>query len=213
MFNKSIITKIIVSLISIYFLSSCMSYSGTYDISLDSVEVPEDGSIEFGMSKIVELKEDGENKYVYEDDLIKVLWLPLTSQFSFTLENKTSHSIKLIWDETVYVDENGASSRVLHSGVKYIDRNNSQPSSIVIKKGRIDDVIVPTDNIYYVSGQYGGWRTEPLFENSAYTEEELNSLIEKNIGKTVKIYLPIEIKGVMNEYIFSFVVEDFIVKS
>lgn len=213
MFNKSIITKIIVSLISIYFLSSCMTYSGTYDISLDSVEVPEDGSMEFGMSKIVELKEDGENKYVYEDDLIKVLWLPLTSQFSFTLENKTSHSIKLIWDETVYVDENGASSRVLHSGVKYIDRNNSQPSSIVIKKGRIDDVIVPTDNIYYVSGQYGGWRTEPLFENSAYTEEELNSLIEKNIGKTVKIYLPIEIKGVMNEYIFSFVVEDFIVKS
>lgn len=213
MFNKSIITKIIVSIISIYFLSSCMSYSGTYDISLDSVEVPEDSSMEFGMSKIVELKEDGENKYVYEDDLIKVLWLPLISQFSFTLENKTSHSIKLIWDETVYVDENGSSSRVLHSGVKYIDRNNSQPSSIVIKKGRIDDVIVPTDNIYYVSGQYGGWRTEPLFANSAYTEEELNSLIEKNIGKTVKIYLPIEIKGVMNEYIFSFVVEDFIVKS
>lgn len=213
MFKKSIITKVLVILVSIYLLSSCMSYSGSYDISLDSVELPEDSSIEFGNSKIIELKEDGENKYVYEDDMIKVLWLPLSSQFSFTLENKTTHSIKLIWDETVYVDENGSSSRVLHSGVKYIDRNNSQPSSIVIKKGRIDDLIVPTDNIYYVSGQYGGWRTAPLFKNTAYTEDELNALVKMNIGKSVKIYLPIEIEGIINEYIFSFIVKDFISKS
>lgn len=46
----------------------------------------------------------------------------------------------------------------MHSGVKYIDRNNSQPPNIIPKNASLSDVIIPTDNIYYVSGQYGGWR-------------------------------------------------------
>lgn len=193
-------------------LTSCMTYQGFYNLGLQEVERPENAKERYGESKIINFEEEGKTKYSYEDELIKIVWLPLSTQFAFTLENKSDHSIKIIWDEAVYVDENGSSGRVMHSGVKYIDRSNPQPPTVVVKKAKIDDMVVPTDNIYYISGQYGGWRTKPLFPNSATTQEELNTLTQKYIGKTVKILLPLQIQETVNEYIFSFKVENFISK-
>ncbi|MCF8363445.1 MAG: hypothetical protein K9G70_12575 [Prolixibacteraceae bacterium] len=189
--------------------TSCMMYKGYYDMGLQEVERPENAEEQYGESKIVTLEEDGKSKISYEDELIKIVWLPLTTQFSFNLKNKTDHSIKIIWDEAVYVNENGSSGRVMHAGVKYTDRNNPQPPTIVVKNANIDDIIVPTDNIYYVSGQYGGWRTKPLLPNKANTEEELNTLTQNYIDKTVQVVLPIEIEDTVNEYIFKFKVDDF----
>lgn len=90
--------------------------------------------------------------------MVRVLLLPTTDAIHFSLTNKTSHSIKIIWDEVVYVDVNGSSYRAMYSGVKYIDRTNPQLPTIVFRNGSIEDLVLPTDNVYYLSGQYGGWR-------------------------------------------------------
>ncbi|MDA3817724.1 MAG: hypothetical protein PF486_10135 [Prolixibacteraceae bacterium] len=202
---KNVILFILIAMMA----TSCMMYKGYYDMGLQEVERPENAEEQYGESKIVTLEEDGKSKISYEDELIKIVWLPLSTQFSFNLKNKTDHSIKIIWDEAVYVDENGSSGRVMHSGVKYTDRNNPQPPTIVVKNANIDDIIVPTDNIYYVSGQYGGWQTKPLLPNKANTEEELNTLTQSYIDKKVQVVLPIEIEDTVNEYIFKFKVDDF----
>jgi hypothetical protein len=204
--------KIIYALILAVMMTSCMTYQGFYNVGLQNVERPENAKERYGESKIVNFEEEGKTKYSYEDDMIKIVWLPLSTQFGFTLQNKTDHSIKIIWDEAVYVDPNGSSGRVMHTGVKYIDRNNPQPPTVIVKNANIDDMIVPTDNIYYVSGQYGGWRTKPMLPNRANTQEELNALIQQYIGKEVRVLLPLEIQGTVNEYIFTFKVEDFIAK-
>jgi hypothetical protein len=193
-------------------VAGCMSYTGTYKVGLQEVERPENAKERYGDSKIVNFDEDGSTKYSYEDSLIQIVWLPATKQFGFMMLNKTEHSIKIIWDEAVYIDENGASGKVMHAGVKYIDRNSSQPATIVPKKARIDDMVLPTDKVYYVSGQYGGWSTRPLFPNLATNQENLNTLTAMYIGKTVKILLPLQIEETVNEYTFSFKVEDFISK-
>lgn len=189
---------------------SCITYSGFYNVGLQSVERPEDASERYGESTIVDFQEDGSKKYRYEDDLIDVVWLPLSTQFAFSLKNKSDNSIKILWDEAVYVNESGSSSRVMHAGVKYIDRNNSQPPTIVVKNSTIEDMVVPTDNVYYISGQYGGWRTSPMFPNSATTPDELVVISNNYIGKEVQVLLPLEIQGTVNEYIFTFKVEDFV---
>jgi len=193
-------------------LTSCMTYQGFYNVGLQEVERPENAEERYGESKIINFEEEGKTKYSYEDELIKIVWLPLSTQFAFTLENKSDNSIKIIWDEAVYVDENGSSGRVMHSGIKYVDRSNPQPLTVVVKKANVDDMVVPTDNIYYISGKYGGWQTTPLFPNRATSQEELNALTQKYVGKTVKILLPLQIQETVNEYIFSFKVEDFISK-
>ncbi len=197
------------SLVLALTMTSCMTYQGFYNVTLQNVEGPENAKERYGESKIVNFEEEGKTKYSYEDDMIKIVWLPLSTQFCFTMYNKTDHSIKIIWDEAAYVDVNGSSGRVMHAGVKYIDRNNPQPPTVVIKNANIDDIIVPTDNIYYESGQYGGWITKPMFPNRANSQEELNTLTKQYIGKDVKVLLPLEIQGTINEYIFTFKVEDF----
>jgi hypothetical protein len=148
-------------------------------------------------------------KYSYEDGLIKIVWLPLSTQFSFSLTNKSDHSIKIIWDEAVYVNENGSSLKIFHSGVKYIDRGNSQPPTIVVKGAKLDDNIMPTDNVQFSSGNYGGWYELPLFKNKASSAEELNVFKSIYLGKVVKVLLPIKIEETTNEYLFTFKIEDF----
>ena len=191
------------------FLSSCIFITGHYQIGLLNVERPENAKERYGESKIVNFEEDGETKYSYEDEMIKIIWIPLRKQFTFALENKTDHSIKIIWDEAVFVDASGSSERVMHSGVKYTDRNSPQTPTIVVRNANISDVILPTNNVYYVSGQYGGWRTRPLIPNTANTQEELVTISKKYVGKTVSILLPLKIEDTVNEYIFSFKIESF----
>lgn len=204
--------KLFYTFIITVLMTSCMSYRGFYNVGLKNVERPENVKERYGESKIVNFKEEGKSKYSYEDKMIKVVWLPLSTQFSFTLKNKTDHSIKIIWDEAVYVDPNGKSGRVMHSGIKYIDRNNSQSPTVIVKNASIDDIIIPTDNVYFQSGQYGGWRTKAMLPYKAQTQESLNALTKKYIGKEVKVLLPLEIEGTTNEYLFTFKIENFISK-
>ena len=195
-------------------MTGCMTYtySGIYKVGLQEVESPKNIKEQFGETKVVNFQDQGVTKYSYEDGLIKIVWLPLSTQFSFNLTNKSDHSIKIIWDEVAYVNENGSSQKVFHSGVKYIDRNNSQPPTTIVKGANIDDLIMPTDNVYFVSGQYGGWRKLPLFSDEASTPEELNTLKSSYVGKVVKILVPIKIEETTNEYLFTFKIEDFITK-
>ena len=190
-------------------MTSCMTYQGLYNIGLKNVERPEDAKERYGESKIISFPEGDKTKYSYEDDMIRIVWYPSTTQFDFTMHNKTDHSIKIIWDEAVYVNENGSSGRVIHTGVRFIDKNYPQPPSVIAKNTDIEDLIIPADNIKSESGPYSGWIISPLFPYKANTKKELGHLTEKYIGKEVKVLLPLEIQGIINEYIFEFEIEDF----
>lgn len=195
----------ILAVLLLIFFTGCVSYMmmnnpPSYDIVLDSVERPSNAGDRYGPKEIMRKTEsDGLIRYVYEDSLIQVGWLPNPSRFSFVLENKSAHSIKIIWDEAAYVDVAGSTHRVVHSGVKYIDRNNSQPATTVVRGAHIEDFILPTDNVFYVSGQYGGWRELDMFPYDY-------DLALDYEGKSVQVLLPLEVKGVVNEYVFTFIV-------
>lgn len=194
-------------------LSSCMSFNGIYKVGLQEVECPKNIKEQFGETKVANFQDQGVTKYSYEDGQLKIIWLPSSTQFNFTLTNKSEHTLKIVWDDAVYISTDGTSQKIMHSGVKYIDRNNSQPATTVIKGAKIDDLIMPTDNIYYVSGQYGGWREAPLFKNWAATAEELKVISSSFVGKVVRVMLPIKIEDTTNEYIFTFKIEDFVSKN
>lgn len=184
----------------------CYSYRGTYDLSLVSVDRPEDQGQRFGEMTTGEAENGG---ILYEDSVLKCVWVVGVDRLSFALKNKTENSMKIIWDEAAYIDQNGSTQKVMHSGVKYTDRNSSQPPSVIIRGAQIEDVVIPNDNVYYISGQYGGWRVNPLFQNFAANQAELNTVSSQYVGKEIRVLLPIEIKGVTNDYIFNFKVDGF----
>ena len=181
----------------------------SYDVSLSSVESPADSKIKFGETKIATFEEEGQSKYRYEDDYINISWFVGSKQFYFTLKNKSDYSLKIPWDDIVYVDQDGATQRIMHSGVKYTDRNSSQPASVVPKNASITDILLPTDNVYFVSGQYGGWKEKPLFPQYQSQEDATNSVV---LGKKVRIIFPIILQDVQNEYTFEFTINGATVK-
>ena len=158
----------------------------------------------FGETKVVTFDEEGISKYRYEDDYIDIVWYVSSKQFNFTLKNKSGHTLKINWDDVSYVDTKGQVGRVMHSGVKYAERNSSQPATTVPKGASISDILLPTDNVYYVSGQYGGWRESYLIPCVYKTPEAFNAEASGYVGKTMTVMMPIMIENVQNDYTFTF---------
>ncbi len=187
-----------------------------YDIVLEEVERPPEAKERYREQKISIAEEKG-YKYMFEDEMIKILWMPSSTELRFLLENKINHSIKIIWNEAAYVCEKGKSHRVMHNGVEYIDRNNPQRSSVVVGKGVITDFICPADYANYTYDswvesplQAGGWIVKPLLPNSQEggdPQKFLNSGTNY-INKTMQVLLPIRLEEATYNYVFTFKVKD-----
>ena len=190
-----------------FLFSSCGAfkiYVANYSVGLSAVESPADAKQQFGETKVVTFDEGGINKYRYEDDYIDIVWYVGLKQFNFTLKNKSGHTLKINWDDVSYVDVKGQVGRVMHSGVKYADRNSSQPATTVPKNASISDLLLPTENVYYVSGQYGGWKESYLVPCVYKTPEAFNEEAPSLVGKTMTIMMPIMIENIQNDYTFTF---------
>lgn len=177
----------------------------SYSVGLSSVESPADAKLQFGETKVVSfIDEQGIDKYRYEDDYIEVVWTVSATQFHFDLKNKSDYTIKINWDDISYVDINASAGRVMHAGIRYVDRNNSQPPTSIPKNATITDVLIPTDNVFLNTGAYGGWQTKNLIPSFYKSQDALNQYAESYVGKKMKILMPIVIESVQNDYTFEF---------
>lgn len=174
-----------------------------FRIKLDNVERSIKTIQQFGEYRIERIEDKGIIKWCFEDEMTKIQWFPdneLKGMY-FSLNNKTDYTIKIIWDGASFVDVNSKNHRVMHRGVKYIDRNNPQPATVVIRLGTLDDMIIPTDYISYSSS---GWETLPLFRPEGGTANEVKFNALNYMGKSFQILLPFEVEGTVHEYIFIF---------
>ena len=81
----------------------------------------------------------------------------------------------------------------MHSGIKYSQREGDQPASTIIKGAKLEDLAAPTANVYY-SDVLKEWTSYSLYRNADRKAE----------GQTIRLMLPIQVKEVINEYIFEF---------
>lgn len=175
-------------------------FSGQYMAFLSEVEKP--ANSEYRYSKVLkEFFEDDIRKYWYNDSIIDIVFSGGNLGFKFSLQNVSNHSIKIIWDDASFVGLYGRTSRITHEGVGYLERNNSQPATVIIKNAKLEDIAIPTTYVDYLKD--GGWSVLPMFplKNGLYLEQE-----ELKLGQ-VKLMLPIQIKDEINEYTFVFDVE------
>lgn len=165
--------------------------SGGFVATLTQVEKPSNSAIRYGNTTTVTDKDI--TKFSYVDNFIDILIFASSSQFSFVLKNVSENTIKVVWNEAVFVDVDGSTSKVMHSGIKYSQREGDQPASTVIKGAKLEDIATPTDKVYY-SDVLKEWTNKSLYSNA-----------KKNVeGQTIKLMLPIQVKDVVNEYIFDF---------
>lgn len=200
----------------------CTGYMAFYSFSLQKVERPERANKRYGSQTIDILSNDKKYKFYFEDELMRINWDVNVTSISFSLQNKTEHSIKIPWDEAAYVDERGRSHRVLHGGVSYANRGQSMPPSVVTRMGIFEDTVFPADYIYWDEGsrnRAGNWKEKSLFSpyldisctylKGVYSSfKDFDKAAKSNIGKSVQVLLPVQIEDTVNEYIFTFKIED-----
>jgi len=134
----------------------------------------------------------------YTDSLVNATFSIGKESVSFVLRNKTENTMKILWDECLFI-KNGVSEKVMHEGIKYTDKNQSMPPSVIPAGLLHTDIIIPTNNVYWSQGyysQYGSipseWKTKPLFPES--TGE----------GTTFSIFMPMVVNNQQKEYTFNF---------
>lgn len=185
-------------------MTSCAIYRANYSVSLKAVECPANAKQQFGETKVVNFQDKDGNKYRYEDDYINIVWFVSPQRFNFTLTNKSGHTLKINWDDLCYVDYQGGAKRVMHAGVKYNERNNSQPPSTIPNGTSLSDMLLPTDNVRFVNG---GWSEDFLipciYKNSVSREKGAPYFV----GKTMTIMMPIMIENIQNDYTFTFCID------
>lgn len=143
----------------------------------------------------------------YEDSILKINWIYGGSQLGFDLKNKSGQTLKIIWDDAAFISINNESDKVFHKGIKYTDRENSQPPTSVYKNTNLSDLIAPTSYATYTPGQYGGWRSGPLIPVKGVLFLARIEYDQSVIGKTMRVILPIKIEENTTEYTFSFKIE------
>lgn len=164
---------------------------GYYVSLLKSVERPTDSKDRYGQTE-VSIVENNISKFTYKDNIIDLLIFGTSKQFHFILKNISDSTIKVVWNEAAFVDYDGSSSKIMHVGTKYSQREADQPATTIIKGAKIEDVVTPNCNVRY--SEY----TKNWIIDSMYPSKGL-----KDPGQ-LRLMLPIQIKDVVNEYIFIF---------
>lgn len=131
----------------------------------------------------------------FEDAILSAQLNLLHDSVAIRIKNKGATAIQIPWDSVSLVGVDGQAQRVIHTGVKLIEKSQTQAPTIVPPGAVHSDEITPADNIHYESGQYGGWRIEPILPN-------LGERQSTYVGKRISVFLPIDVGGKRREYKF-----------
>ena len=79
------------------------------------------------------------------------------------LTNKANEPIKIVWDDISLIID-GQAHRVIHAGVRLVEKETPQATTIVPPGASITDVITPVDNIHLLTDT---WAYDALIERSS----------------------------------------------
>ncbi|HTG00154.1 MAG TPA: hypothetical protein VK654_06160 [Nitrospirota bacterium] len=114
--------------------------------------------------------------------------------FQMRLENLTPGPIKIIWAQAQYVDVREQPQAVMHSGIRFQERNNPIPDQVIQPKAIVQESVFPIRNVFVTGGKppYDIKQLLPLDSEAA---EDLK-------GKTLALFLPLEINRAIIPYHF-----------
>jgi hypothetical protein len=185
----------------------CSTYRADYDIGLTSVDRPAEIQKKYGSYDVTKVKEVGSDISSFEDGLVRIVWTPSAYDAVFILTNKTNQPIKILWDNAVFVDEDGTNHRVVHGDVNHTEASEFQKPALIEPNGTYKDAIFPAGSFVYRSGN---WHKKPLFPTISVSRQA-NSMEEEAseyVGKSFQIILPLEVDNAAHEYIFTFKVSN-----
>jgi hypothetical protein len=115
-------------------------------------------------------------------------------------ENLSAYDLKILWERAEFTDENKQTHRLMHSGVRYPDRNNPIPDQLVLSRSSVQEAVTPIDHVH-LSQQKKGYEVSPLFSLEGGGAAALK-------GKSIILFIPVEINRQILHYNFTIEITD-----
>jgi hypothetical protein len=136
----------------------------------------------------------------YRDKSISVSFTVGEHGFEMQFENLSPYDVKILWNRAEYTDVGRQTRRLMHSGVRFSDRNNPIPDQFVLSKSSVQETVIPINNVY-VLPQRRGYDIHPLFPLESDVAAGLK-------GKRVILFIPVEINRQIIPYNFKIEITD-----
>jgi hypothetical protein len=136
----------------------------------------------------------------YRDTIVAVSFSVADQSFQMRLENLTATEVKILWDRAQYTDENKQVHRLMHSGVRFQDRNNPIPDQIVPARATVQEAVIPVSKVLF-SAQKKAYDIQPLFPLDSDSAAGLK-------GKSVNLFIPVEMNRQIIPYDFKIEITD-----
>jgi hypothetical protein len=133
-------------------------------------------------------------KYNIQPSQISDPQFEIVSAFSpagivFELRNKSADFIEVAWDQSVYIDECGNSSRLIRGSLALDEKDRAQPNAVVPPGAKLQETIFP---LSHIESKGGKWKQQPLLTEEVLYED--GSSAPKTpapdlTGKELRLYL------------------------
>lgn len=128
---------------------------------------------------------------IFADNNINIVFFSTPTEINFILQNNSTNTIKILWNNASFAGIAGFSSRIIHNGVKFSQKDEPMMPTSIIPGAKLIDQIFPADNIILKGYK---WNVIPMYN------QDLSSFD----NGTIKILLPIQIEDEIIDYIFEF---------
>lgn len=181
------------AILFVLLLNGCATPRTVYDAPLVNVRRPADVEARWGAYRIQPTDTTG---YNYSDELIHMVVVPSRGTFTAMIENKTEHTLQLVWDEGAYVGPTGLSSRIVNGDQRVIDMERAQPPTVIPAHASALLNIVPTE-LYHE-------RNSANLTNYMEDFVSVCGSAEDYEGRSLRLVLPIRVQDTVNEYTLDF---------
>ncbi|MFY9115841.1 MAG: hypothetical protein WBK97_05050 [Bacteroidales bacterium] len=196
MHARGVIKTISLLLWGFMLLSCGSSHRGLYKLSLQDVvctPAPAMGDMMFSTAE----RPDGATYYMYDTPYLKATWRLTHTKFELELENKTTDTLTVFWEDAIYINQKSDSLRVVLERIDFFDKDKPLWPTDIEPGGALKEFIIPADHIIYDPDNFNLWSIKHLFYEG-----------KKDIGQYVSMVLPLQFSGEVYRYTFIFLVED-----
>ena len=136
----------------------------------------------------------------FQDKNISVSFAVGEQGFEMQFENMSAYDAKILWDRAEYTSVKNQKQRLMHTGVRFPDRNNPIPDQYVLSRSSVQETLFPISNVYMLP-QGKGYDIRPLIPLD-------NDIVAGLKGKSVNLFIPVEINRQIIPYNFKIEVTD-----
>ena len=87
------------------------------------------------------------------------------------IQNTSGDVLEVAWDQSVYIDEDGNSSRLVKANVNLAEKDRPQPNTVIPPRSKLQETVFPVDHIRQVDGR---WKQVPLLPDIAVVSDPGN---------------------------------------